>query len=432
MRGIPPATLEEVVTNRALREPARPALLWHERAILLGRLAGLIASRAEAVSACLPPGSTIACLMSNTPGLVSTTLAVWRAGSSLAPLDPWLAPAEIARRLAHSGASGLVVHEEHVERAEAALRELEAGRRGAGRIVLLVSQGVRLVPGRLGPRPRSAARGRPRASDVAFIAYPPEQSGPARRSAADATPAGAPRAIVLTHTNVMASALRSSIARGDGPEDVALATHPLWNVSALVSEVLSRFVTGAPVALLPRPDVGLLAAAIEQHRATDISLSSDLRALVTESSRLPARAIRSVRKVLSPADRVPMTVRRALADRFPDAEMIETYGRTEATDGILIARHGVVFRKPDTLGIPLPGLVVSILDPAGRALKPRQVGEIACRGAVVMRGYHRAPALTRAVLGDGSFRTGDLGCIDGDGEVQLVRAREMARDGRTA
>jgi long-chain acyl-CoA synthetase len=100
----------------------------------------------------------------------------------------------------------------------------------------------------------------------------------------------------------------------------------------------------------------------------------------------------------------------------------------ETTDGILMARHGTVFRKPDTLGAPHPGLMVSIVDEAGRPLRAGQSGEIVCRGAVVMRGYYRAEKLTRQVLRDGWLYTGDLGYIDGDGEIELVARRRPQRE----
>jgi long-subunit acyl-CoA synthetase (AMP-forming) len=115
-----------------------------------------------------------------------------------------------------------------------------------------------------------------------------------------------------------------------------------------------------------------------------------------------------------------MTAKRELASRFPDAELVQSYGHAETTDGILMARHDTLFRKPDTLGKPHPGLVVGVADEAGRLLRPGPTGEIVCRGAVVMRGYHRAPRLTAAVLRDGWLHTGDLGYIDEDGEIQLA------------
>jgi len=82
------ATAEEIIVGRARREPHRGALGWRDRTILLGRLAGHVETRAEALAAMVAPGGAIAQVMSDTPGFVATTLAAWRHGSSAVPLDP--------------------------------------------------------------------------------------------------------------------------------------------------------------------------------------------------------------------------------------------------------------------------------------------------------------------------------------------------------
>jgi acyl-CoA synthetase (AMP-forming)/AMP-acid ligase II len=251
-------------------------------------------------------------------------------------------------------------------------------------------------------------------NDVAFLAYRGETGTPLR-------------AAILTHANVVASALRISIARGDAPEDVALASHPTCDVAALVAEVLSRLIAGGSVALLGPNGAGALVERIEQHRVTDVSLSADIAAALAEHGALPRRAVRSVHKVLLRDPTLPLTLKRQLNDRFPDAELIQTHGGVETTSGILTARHGAAFRKPDTLGVPHPGLVLAIVDGSGRALRPGEKGEIACRGAVLMRGYHRAAQPTRDVFRDGWLRTGDLGYIDPDGELSLVGRLRTAR-----
>lgn len=394
--------------------------------MLLGRFADIIAARAEALGAVVAPGSVVAQVMSDTPGAVSTTLATWRAGATSVPLDAQLSPADLGRMLAHSRVDAVVAHEEHLERTEAALRA--SGLAAA----LLVSRGLRLIPaGRPGAAPRERGAGRSpggrvvalatrrqagtssrsrRASGVNDIAFHAYVSGPDR----------ALRAAVLTHTNVVASALRLSIARNDGPDDVALATHRAFDVAAFISEVLARLISGGAVALLGSGGPAMVVERIEQHRVTDVSLASDVVAGLAELPAPSRRAVRSVRKVLIRDPYLPLTLKRGLIDRFAGAELIQTYGRAETGAGILSARHGAVFRKPDTLGVPHPGLVVAIADPSGRTLRTGDRGEIVCRGAVVMRGYHRAPRLTDETLRDGWLRTGDLGYIDTDGEIGLV------------
>jgi len=409
-------TAEEIVTSRARREPMRPAIEWHHHGLLLGRLADLTAATADALARRVPAGACVAQVMTSTPGVVVMTLGIWRAGCTAVPLDPGLPPEEIGRRLVHSGVHTVVVHEEHVERVQEALRSSGCG------AVLLVSRGPDLLPAGRHGRPRAlrsggrAQSGSRSVHDIAFHAYAPAVDGEVR-------------AMLLSHANVVASALRVSGGRGDGADDVALATHPLSDVAAFVAEVLSRLISGGAAAILGRPGTDGLIATIEDHRVTDLSLSSELIGLLVEGRRIPRRAIRSVRKVLVRNVRLAMTAKRALADAFPDAELIQSYGRAESTDGILMARQDGLFRKPDSLGKPHPGLVVGVLDEGGRLLRPGQRGEIVCRGAVVMRGYHRAAKLSREVLRDGWLHTGDLGYIDEDGEFDLV-GRVPARSGR--
>lgn len=405
---LPFPTAEEIVTSRARREPMRPALEWHHRGMLLGRLADLTAATAEALASRVPPGACVAQLMASTPGVVVMTLGIWRAGCTAVPLDPALPTQEIARRIRHSGVHSVVVHEEHVDTAQEALRL------AGGAVQLLVSRGPdllpagrpgrpRLVPARRSAKPRRVAH----VHDTAFHAWVTTRDG-------------TPRAILLSHANVVASSLRVSGGRGDGPDDVALATHALHDVAGLVAEVLSRLISGGSVAILGPGGADTVLRTIEDHRVTDLSLSSDHVAQLLELRRIPRRAIRSVRKILLRNVRLPMTVKHELADRFPDAELIQSYGRPESTAGILMARQEELFRKADTLGKPHPGLVVGVVDEAGKMLRPGQRGEIVCRGAVVMQGYHRAPALTREALRGGWLHTGDLGYIDEDGAFELV------------
>ena len=418
------STAEEIVSNRARREQYSPALGWREQMILFGRFADIVAARAVTIAAMVRPGEVVALIMSDTPGAVSTTLAVWRASCTAAPLDPRLPPEELARRIAHSGCAAVIAHQEHVERAEEAIRAAGCD------AILLVSRGLRLEaagrPGRAGSRigrgkaklaalPRRRSAPAPAGStgglnDVAFHAYTGGAGEPLR-------------AAVLTHANVVASALRVSVGRGDGPEDVALATHPIHDVGAFVADILSRLISGGAVVLLGPENVASLVHQIEQHRVTDVSLSSGLADRLVEGSGPPRRAIRSVRKVTIRDSALSLTLKRGIADRFPTAELIQSYGRVETTGGFLMARQGAVFRKPDTLGVPHPGLVVAILGDDGREERPGRRGEIVCRGAVVMRGYHGAPRATRETLRDGWLRTGDLGYIDSDGEISLVGGR---------
>ncbi|MBK8978560.1 MAG: long-chain fatty acid--CoA ligase [Planctomycetes bacterium] len=104
--------------------------------------------------------------------------------------------------------------------------------------------------------------------------------------------------------------------------------------------------------------------------------------------------------------------------------LLNGYGLTE-TSPVVAVRHPETNRC-GTIGPPLPRTQIEVRDEQGRALPVGQVGLIHIRGPQVMRGYHRNPEATRAVLGaDGWFNSGDLGCLERDGHVRITgRAKD--------
>ena len=292
----------------------------------------------------------------------------------------------------------MIAHEEHVDNVREALRAS-----GLNAIVVVSRAGRLIVEDgrRRGKRRKRAAAALE--TDVAFHAY---------------SSSGALRAAVLTHANVVASAVRAGSARGDRIDDVTLATHRQCDVGALIGETLSRLISGGTVAILGKADAQKALAMIEEHRVTDLSLSADLLGSLLDEERLPRRAIRSVRRILLRGTGTSLTAKRRLADSLPDAELVQSYGKVETSDAICLAHHTQIFSKPDVLGTPHPGLMVEVVNAEGRPVRNGTTGEIVCRGSVVMRAYHRDPRATRASLRDGWFRTGDLGYIDGDGDLQ--------------
>ncbi|MFB8000569.1 class I adenylate-forming enzyme family protein, partial [Streptomyces sp. NPDC056002] len=105
--------------------------------------------------------------------------------------------------------------------------------------------------------------------------------------------------------------------------------------------------------------------------------------------------------------------------------LIEGYGLSEgscASTGNPL--HGR--RKPGTVGIPLPGQEIRIVDSAGTPVRQGEIGEVIIKGPNVMRGYLNRPKETAETLVDGWLRTGDVGRFDEDGYLTLVdRAKDM-------
>ena len=93
-------------------------------------------------------------------------------------------------------------------------------------------------------------------------------------------------------------------------------------------------------------------------------------------------------------------------------DVLNAYGLTETTGGAFVNLPGKI--EFGSVGPPLPGVEATIVDPQQMEEDGVQAGEIAIRGAMVMKGYWNRPDATRDVLRDGWFYTGDLGYFDAD------------------
>jgi acyl-CoA synthetase (AMP-forming)/AMP-acid ligase II len=349
----------------------------------------------------LGAGHPVGVMAGNVPAMVAMLYATWGIGAVAVPVSVRSKAAEAGALLEHARARALLCDEPHAPLA----REIAAS---AGIPAVVCHATVPL-------RPRVLRRGvwaeatprPPRPGALAAIAYTSGSSG-------------SPKGVVVTHENLLWAALACAQARGDRPEGVGASISPLTHVPVLVSHLLCRILLGARTVLFDRFDVAAVLEQTERFGITDLPLIGGMVHDVVALGEMPAAVRRSLRKISVGGAPTPMTSKRRLIELLPGTELIEAYGQTESTDGVLMSRGTAALEREGTVGRMNPHVHVGIRRPDGSLAGADEEGEIVVAGPTVMRGYHRDRVATAAALRDGWLHTGDLGRRDADGWFYLT------------
>ncbi|MGH2861131.1 MAG: AMP-binding protein [Solirubrobacteraceae bacterium] len=222
----------------------------------------------------------------------------------------------------------------------------------------------------------------------------------------------------LTHSNLGLNALAAIEIYSLVPEDVVLATLPLYHSYGQTCTLNGAIAVQARLVLTRRFDATRVARLIDQHSVT---VFLGVPTMFSDIAHVPpdAASLRSLRLCGAGGAALPPEVRRQFEDRS-GAPLYETYGLSETSPIASINRRGRS-RRIGTIGWPIVGTEMRIADTTGRTLPPGEVGEIAIRGHNVMKGYWANPEATNtAIDADGWFYSGDLGTMDGDGCFMVV------------
>ena len=238
--------------------------------------------------------------------------------------------------------------------------------------------------------------------------------------------AGAPRAAMLTHGNLAANHAQIGELAGGPPllsSDVVLGVLPMHHIYGLNVVLLLSLSCGASIVLVEKFDPHTAAESVRRHGVTAIAGAPPMWTAWSQLDDIPPDAFASVRLARSGAAALPRSTYDAMRDRY-GVEVLEGYGLTE-TAPALTGHNGV--SQPGSVGVPLPGVELRVVDVDGLDALPGDSGEVWVRGPNVFAGYWRDDEATSRVLDPkGWLRTGDIATRDDSGALYLVdRAKDL-------
>ena len=237
--------------------------------------------------------------------------------------------------------------------------------------------------------------------------------------------AGAPRAAMLTHGNLLSNIEQArSTTNRISTDDVVYGVIPLYHIFGLNVVLALTLSVGASLVLVQRFDPATALESIRSRKVTVVPGSPAVWVAFAHFDEAPSDALATVRLALSGAAKLPVSVAERVLERFGVA-IAEGYGLTEASP-IVTSSAGLppVF---GSVGRVLNGVEVRLVDEEDGDALVGDAGEIWVKGPNVFAGYLDDPEATARVLTpDGWLRTGDIAVCDDSGRLYLVdRAKDL-------
>jgi long-chain acyl-CoA synthetase len=367
---------------------------YHELDEASGRVARLLSNLG------VRPGDRVGVMLGNTPDFAAVYYGVLRAGGVVVPMNPLLKAREVAHYMSDSQATVLFA-------AQPFAAEAQAGAAQTG--VAVVEVGPTFLAD-LAPQPVVASVVDRDGSDTAVILY---TSGTT----------GRPKGAELTHANLIRNAeVTANTLLRLTPDDVIFGGLPLFHSFGQTVTLNTAVRSGASVTMLPRFDPAAALTIMAAHGVTIFAgvptMYTALVAAFDGSGYDPT----ALRVSVSGGAALPVEILHAFEETY-GCPILEGYGLSE-TSPVASFNHPNTVRKAGSIGTPIQGVQMAVLDDNGREVPIGEVGEIAITGHNIMKGYWQRPDATAAAIVDGWFRTGDMGRVDEDGYFYIVARKK--------
>ena len=398
--------LATLLEQSARKTPAKTALILDDIRLSYAELNGAASMIAGGLARMgVRPGDKVAIMLPNTPHFVMCYYAILKAGAAVVPLNVLFKQHEVAYHLQDSDAVALIAW-------EGFLGEAAPGFSLApGCTHLVVAQ----APGSATPVPDGAVpltalmAGNPpifdsvptSADDTAVILY---TSGTT----------GRPKGAELSHFNMFFNAMVSADKLlGPTEGEVGLAVLPLFHSFGQTCVMNMLLYCGGTITMLPRFEPQRALEVMQRDRVSYFAGVPTMYFYLLNFPGAEQYDLSALRLCVSGGSAMPVEVMHAFNKKY-GVKILEGYGLSE-TSPVASFNHLDREAKPGSIGTPIWGVEMRVVDAEGKDVPVGELGEIVIRGHNVMKGYYKRPDATAESIRGGWFHTGDIATKDEDG-----------------
>jgi long-chain acyl-CoA synthetase len=387
------------LVGTARRIPDRKAAITADTAMSYAELAAAASRLATFLDRQgIRMGDRVGVMLSNIAAAPIAYYGIWMLGGVAVPMNPLMQAREVAFYLSNTGAKALIGTPEFADAATQAAADV-------GAKVWLVDDAevARLTDG----LPEFGDPVDREASDTAVVLHTSGTTG---------TPKGAE----LTHGSLGSNQdviVRRLLKLTD--DDVVLACLPLFHVFGMTCAMNAAVAAGAGLSLMARFHPAKAVERIHRDHVTVLeAVPTMYTALLSVADQFAPDMTASLRTCVSGGAALPVAVLNNFEKTF-DAVILEGYGLSETSPATTF-NHPDAERRPGSIGTPIEGVQVRLVDDDGNLVPTGSPGEIEVKGPNVMKGYWNLPEATKTSIKDGWFSTGDIAVVDEDGYYWIV------------
>jgi fatty-acyl-CoA synthase len=350
-------------------------------------------------------GDRVATLFYNCQEMCESYFGIIKSGGVLVPLNPRLNNMELAGLITHSDANTVIFHSEYSSIVKNIKSSLSSVR-------LFIEVCTKTDTSSL--KYESIIQEQPEYEPKLEVS---EEDDFAIIYTAGTT--GRPKGCLLSHRNYIWGALNGILDMDIRHEDRNLVVFPMFHTAGL-SSFIQRVAMGNTLYLMKSADAKMILEMIDREKITSLALVPTLFNALLQFPDLEKYDRNSVRYFTSASAIFPVELKNQTKKVFPNAVASEIYGMTEEAGLGTRLLPKDVFRKIACVGQPFTHHEVRVVGMHGQDVKPGEVGEIAFRGPVIMKGYYKDPEATKQVIKDGWLYSGDLAKVDDEGYIYIV------------